>query len=447
MAHLQRLRMRAQFGAGNAMLKANTGGIEARNKSDSAFAVIRGASPVGDDDLVTKRWLQVRDGVVTGQINGGSPPAVVNGAMYICSTAGGVYVLKTLYRGESGAWVAYTPYEGQVIKTTDALGGGTRTFLADHIYIWDQDTTEWLDQGSAADLTAHTGSTAAHGATGANVGTTNTQTLTNKTLTDPVLNDTAGPTKQAHFVMSSITAGQNRALTLQDKNITVADDADLDTLCPGIPMMNRLRLLGAPGAAVEGNTVTVGADVYEFRGSTPPAGGTAGRIWVYNGANSAASRTNLIDAINGVVDAARITRDGTNTELVIGAAGITTGDVLVRSAVSIGGTPAPSATPIACAETLATAADVWDAANTYSGIAQQPRQTAAVAITLSAEMIAKGNIQSYFNFTPRSAIVVNRSRPQNEVYTITGNAVSLTLAGGASPNNQAADVIDILAFA
>jgi hypothetical protein len=43
----------------------------------------------------------------------------------------------------------------------------------------------------AGDLTTHTGATEAHGATGAVVGTTNTQTLTNKTLTTPTIN---GPT-------------------------------------------------------------------------------------------------------------------------------------------------------------------------------------------------------------------------------------------------------------
>jgi len=42
-------------------------------------------------------------------------------------------------------------------------------------------------KATSSDLTTHTGSTAAHGATGAVVGTTNTQTLTNKTLTSPIL--------------------------------------------------------------------------------------------------------------------------------------------------------------------------------------------------------------------------------------------------------------------
>jgi hypothetical protein len=48
--------------------------------------------------------------------------------------------------------------------------------------------TQLNDKATSGDLTTHTGSTEAHGATGAVVGTTNTQTLTNKTLTSPAVN-------------------------------------------------------------------------------------------------------------------------------------------------------------------------------------------------------------------------------------------------------------------
>jgi hypothetical protein len=226
-----------------------------------------------------------------------------------------------------------------------------------------------------------------------------------------------------------------------------AVEAEMDVHRPGTPMQNRLRLLGAPGAAVAGNTVTIGGDVYEFRGDSPPSGGTAGRIWVYNGADSAASRANLIDAINNEGGASEVTYDGAVTEAMYALAGVTTGDIILLSATAIGSkVAAPSATATACSETLATATDIWDSATMEGGVAQAPKQLQVKTVTLAAAHVAKGDYQFVFDFTPVDAIVVNHMRPQDEAWVISGDSVSLTLAGGGAPNNQATDVVSCIAI-
>jgi hypothetical protein len=84
----------------------------------------------------------------------------------------------------------------------------------------------------AGNLTTHTSATEAHGATGAVVGTTNTQTLTNKTLTSPVItgavfNDGSvvfeGTTADAHETTLAVTdPTADRTITLPDATGTVA---------------------------------------------------------------------------------------------------------------------------------------------------------------------------------------------------------------------------------
>lgn len=124
--------------------------VEIRNKADTAFARLRAADPVGLDDVVTKRYLETQANViVTGQIDGGSPPAVVNGVMYICTTAGGTFNLGDLYFGENGVWNPVVKLEGMTVSVTDNLTGGTLTFSGDHRYLWDADGSAWVDLGPA----------------------------------------------------------------------------------------------------------------------------------------------------------------------------------------------------------------------------------------------------------------------------------------------------------
>ena len=139
-----------QHGKGGPRVKANSGAIEIKNAADNAFAVLRAAAPVGLDDVVNRRYLETRANVIaTGQINGSSPPAVVAGSVYICTTTGTTFTAGRLYFGENATWNEIIPQEGLVISVTDALTGGTLTFGADHRYIWDLDNTIWVDLGPA----------------------------------------------------------------------------------------------------------------------------------------------------------------------------------------------------------------------------------------------------------------------------------------------------------
>jgi len=84
-------------------------------------------------------------------------------------------------------------------------------------------------RATSSDLTTHTSATAAHGATGAVVGTTNTQTLTNKTLTSPAINGgdvnlgTASNTSK--IVVSKNTFANLDALTKEEASVYYATDA------------------------------------------------------------------------------------------------------------------------------------------------------------------------------------------------------------------------------
>lgn len=55
-----------QLGKGGPNLKNNGGAIEHRNNADNAFAISRGASPVGNDDHVTLQYFNANNNAATG---------------------------------------------------------------------------------------------------------------------------------------------------------------------------------------------------------------------------------------------------------------------------------------------------------------------------------------------------------------------------------------------
>jgi hypothetical protein len=145
----------------------------------------------------------------------------------------------------SAAAIAKTKISGTAITAADS-GTVTSAMIADATIV-DGDisasaaiaqskisglTTDLSNKASSSDLTTHTGATEAHGATGAVVGTTNTQTLTNKTLTSPVvtgltLNDSSivfegSSADNSETTLTVTNPTGDRTITLPDATGTVA---------------------------------------------------------------------------------------------------------------------------------------------------------------------------------------------------------------------------------
>jgi hypothetical protein len=105
-------------------------------------------------------------------------------------------------------------------------------------------TTDLGNKASSSDLTTHTGATEAHGATGAVVGTTNSQTLTNKTLTSPVvsgltLSDSSivieGSSADDHETTLTVTnPTADRTITFPDVTGTVVTTGDTGSVTNGM---------------------------------------------------------------------------------------------------------------------------------------------------------------------------------------------------------------------
>ena len=138
-----------ELGKGGPKVKDASGVIEARNNADGAYVKVRADHPVGLNDVVTLQYLKTKgDVVVTGQINGGAPPAAgTPGRVYVCTTTGGGYTVNELYLDNGATWESVGPDEGLSIAVTDALSGGAVEFMADHAYLWDDDGGAWVDIG------------------------------------------------------------------------------------------------------------------------------------------------------------------------------------------------------------------------------------------------------------------------------------------------------------
>jgi len=202
-----------EIGKKGPRIKDNSGVIEHRNSADTDFAITRGADPVGENDLVTKRYLETKSGIsVVGQIDGNAPgTGAFTGEIRIVTTAGGSYSLQELYRWDGSQWVQLTVFEGMRISITDPLTGGTDEYSGDHVYLWDEDSTEWIDIGPSQAL--------------ANVSRARRATITFND-SDGAIN--VGDVVPQNAIITKITAFVSQGFNDAASTLTVGDAADAD---------------------------------------------------------------------------------------------------------------------------------------------------------------------------------------------------------------------------
>lgn len=204
------------------------------------------------------------------------------------------------------------------------------------------------------------------------------------------------------------------------------------------------------GDASNNDTIAIGATTFKF---VTTLGAAAAQVQVKRGVSAAATLAGLVKAINGTTDATTWVEATTPFAASILADSVTT-SLRIRQATKRGGRAIPGVSPsIALVEAITAAADIWNVGNMNES-GKDPGDTAcAVAkFAVGAQMITNGSYQLELPFTPTVFEVDVRSstgvlRSSNEAVTISSNALNFVMAGGATPNLQAGDIVTVTAIA
>lgn len=132
-------------------LNANGTALESKNAANSAFAVHRGATPVGDNDFTTKAYVDKMASKpipASVQFNGNSALPSNSGTeqWYVVTTTGPNATIGQILWDDgsgSGTVAVIAAVAGNTIVTTAAFTGGTISLAANQMYTWTG--SAWLD--------------------------------------------------------------------------------------------------------------------------------------------------------------------------------------------------------------------------------------------------------------------------------------------------------------
>lgn len=198
-----------------------------------------------------------------------------------------------------------------------------------------------------------------------------------------------------------------------------------------------------------GDTLTINSSTFTFKTSLVTATTTT---QVKIGASAAVTLASLLNAINGVADVT-VVKNTTPFALPIVADAVSATVLRIRLALAQGGAATAGVSgSYALAASITAGASAWSAANlNVSGKSAIDCRVSMFEVAVTAAMVTNASFQLELPFTPTSfsAFVTSSAgvqRASTDAITISGNAINVALAGGASPAIQAGDLVRVWAI-